>query len=224
MLTQDTALQIAYAGRPDMLLRLAEFASSYALADKPALIFQASPEDRDAAHHLADAAMKLALSHGTDRNVAWWDGFRSSQAARPVFRGWACRDAKDDPQWALEMHRDGSCIAGVWAFPEGHREPPGPCLHDFYAGAFEDFVEMALRLSGESPPSYRLTATLLHANRLPFVTGNGGWSRTTPAPRLATLQWPLRTVSQPDAWNVAVTAMNTELFGTYGLVYHPESR
>lgn len=224
MLTQDTALQIAYAGRPDMLLRLAEFDSSYALADKPALIFQASPEDRDTANHLPDSAMKSALSHGTDRNVAWWDGFRSSQAARPVFRGWACRDARDTQQWALEAHRDGSCIAGVWAFPEGHRDPPGLCLRDFYAGALEDFVAMALRLIGDSTPSYRLTATLLQANRLPFVTGDGGWTRTFPAQRLATLQWPLRTVSKPDTWTAAVTAMNTELFGAYGLVYRPDPR
>jgi hypothetical protein len=152
MLTQDTALQIAYAGRPDMLLRLAEFASSYALADKPALIVQASPEERSAGVHLADSVTKTALLHGTNRRVAWWDGFNSSRAARSVFRGRARQDAREAPQWALEMHRDGSCIAGVWAFLEGHGESAGPCLHDFYVGVFEDFIEMALRLTGESAP------------------------------------------------------------------------
>lgn len=220
MLTRDTALRIAYAERPDMLLQLAEFTESYALADKPALIVQACPEDRNAAP--TDSAIKAALSQGTDRNVAWWDGFRTRQAVSPIFRGFATEDAREDPQWAFEMNRDGSCIAGVWAFPNGRREGDGPCMQDFYAGFFEDFANMALRLTSDAATIYKLTATLLHANRLSF--DNGGWSRVTPAPRLATLQWPLRSVSQPDTWHAAVTAMNIELFGAYGLVYHPKAR
>jgi len=224
MITQDAALQIAYAERPDMLLRAAEFASNYALADKPALIVQASPEDRNAGFHLTEAMTKAPLLHGANRQVAWWDGFNSSQAAQPVFRGWALRDAREAPQWSLEMHRDGSCIAGVWAFPESRVESADHCLHDFYTGFFEDFIEIALRLTGEAAPTYRLTASLLHANRLPFVMGNGGWARTTPAPRLSMLQWPLRVVSQPDAWRAAGIAMCVELFGAYGHIYRPESR
>ncbi|RSK73745.1 hypothetical protein EJE83_25315 [Pandoraea apista] len=97
-------------------------------------------------------------------------------------------------------------------------------MHDFYAGFFEDFTNMVLRLTSDATTTYRLTATLLHSNRLPFVIDDGGWSRVTPAPRLATLQWPLRPVSQPDTWHAAVTAMNIELFGAYGLVYHPKAR
>ncbi|MCG5260483.1 hypothetical protein EM868_00755 [Cupriavidus gilardii] len=221
MLTSDTSLQLAYAERPDMLLRLAEFAASYALQEKPALVVQASPEERTGDFDLTDDNRIAALNRGTDRNIAWWGAFHSTQAVRPVFRGLACLDARENPQWAFELHRDGTAIAGVWVFPESNRDSAALCLHDFYTGVFEDFVEKTLWLISDPAQPYRLTATLLQANHLHFALGKSGWSRLLPPPRLTTLQWPLRFVSGSDTWHVAAASMNIELFGAYGEYYRP---
>ncbi|MGT2453879.1 hypothetical protein ACU4GI_11505 [Cupriavidus basilensis] len=217
MLTQDAALQIAYAERPDMLLRLAEFAVGYVPQSKPALLVQASPDIRGLEVDLSGIALQAALRHGNDRQHAWWGGLHAPSELQPVFRGLACQDSREAPRWACEMHRDGSVIAGVWTFPEGGSGSDRPCLHDFYVGFFDDFVEKALRLTADLAQPYRLTATLLQASALPFATSSyGGWQGTAAAPRLDTLQWPLRLVSAPEHWRAAATLMNAELFGAYG--------
>ncbi|AOZ06460.1 hypothetical protein [Cupriavidus malaysiensis] len=224
MLTQDTALQIAYAERPDMLLRLAEFVVSYALHDRPTLIAQASTDSRGLEVDLADEARQAALRTGSGRQVAWWDAFHAAGGLHPVFRGLACLDSRDEPQWAFEMHRDGSLIAGVWAFPECGHGSSKQQLTDFYAGFFEDFAEKALRLTADLPKPYRFTATLLRASSLQFAAaGYSGWFHAPPSPRLETLQWPLRLTSTPDTWQIAAARMNTELFGAYGHTFRVSS-
>ena len=81
-----------------MLVRLAEFVTSYAPHDRPALIAHASPENRALEVDLADDVPQTTLRQGSGGSIAWWEGFDAPGGLRPAFRGLACRNSRDDPR------------------------------------------------------------------------------------------------------------------------------
>jgi hypothetical protein len=221
MFIEDSVLRLAHADHPTLLHRLAEFVETRCLQDKPALIIQASPTEKDLEINVLLPATVLALRGNQMEQHSWWNGFRTNYQPTPTFRGVAAYDDRAEPNWAYELHRDGHLIAGVWRFPtmlKGNAEVA--CLADFYSEIFADFASKALGLlaSDGEGISAQLTAVLLNGSNLHFAKmAEFGAGHVISSPiAVRHLCWRIRNVSDAASWNLAAARMGAELLGIGG--------
>jgi len=225
-LLDDRMVSLRLTHRPELRLRLAEFAQAYGLAGTAALVVQAGPHPDDAKPTLDvdDNALQQQFLAGAGTQRAWWDGFHSMSRARPTFHGVASISNPREPTWASEMHRDGHFVAGVWAFPDlptsdGRRVS---VIADFYCDFFGDFCALVMRTlrQGGVSQAYEVTATLLGAQQLHFAKPSdfGGQHVISAQPLgVATLQWPVLAVDRGEqGWSAASQALGRGLTGAYG--------
>jgi hypothetical protein len=220
----DKLLSLRLQGHPEFLLRLAEFLQSYGVADRPSLVLQArqtTDAEGGATIDVNDREVQKRFLAGVPTDNGWWQGFRSMVAPRPTFHGIASLPTRDQPAWAAEAHRDGHFISGIWRFPEvpaGHASVPA--IADFYADMFEDFFQLvASTLQAISdPPRYEVTASVLRAHELHYVTESRLGGRRVVAPLTNdSLQWPVAAarVGAPE-WMPLARQMSQALAGAYG--------
>lgn len=209
---------------PEFALRLSELLRSYAVTDKPVLCVQARPPEGQSGKIDVKAKTVLDELRVNRSESAWWDGFGSRVAPRPVFHGVAGLPSREDPGWAIEAHRDAHFIGAVWNYPElpsNHGDVSA--LAEFYSQIFYDFFDFVASVSAASGLNCDLaaTATFFNAHLLPFGA-KGDWSDryivTVPALNVDVLQWPvLRASLGREPLASLAEQMQNYLLSAYGL-------
>lgn len=219
MILNDKLVAQRLASRPEFLLRLHEFTSSYNIGDKPALIAQASPATTAGlvTVDLNDDRLVGRMKAGAGGTDAFWNSFYSPLVPTPTFHGIAMLAARQEPTWALEAHRDGHFLAGVWDFLEAAYDGKScPAIAHFYSAFFADFLTV-ISNAVASGIAYEVTATLINAPHLRYVReGDQGGRVTLPPPKITNLQWPILAGSVGTAWNQIGEQMADAMAGAYG--------
>jgi hypothetical protein len=199
--------------------RLGEFVQLRGLESKPVLVLQARPAmTPKLAFELSDVRVRRTVRGGVKDTNSYWDGFFNSSGPKPTFLGLATGTDK----WALEVHRDGHFLAAIWDFPTVQDGKGGSvtALPDFFGAMFSDFCDLveAVLAEVELKAVYGLTATLVQASQLAYVTGDssrrGG---AVAAPLQDNLQWPIAWAEVGGgAWAEIPKDMADALSGIYG--------
>lgn len=212
------------ACEPEFALRLSELLRTYAITDKPVLCVQARPAAGQSGKIDVTAKAVLDEFRVNRSEAAWWDGFGSRVAPRPVFHGVAGLPSREDPGWAIEAHRDAHFIGAVWNYPElpsnqGHVS----ALAEFYGRMFHDFFDFVASVSAVAGLTcdFVATATFFNAHLLPFgAKGDWGdrYAVTAPALNVDVLQWPVLSATLGDQAHVSLAAqMQNYLLSAYGV-------
>lgn len=220
----DKLVSVRLAAQPEFHVRLVEFLHSYGIMERPALVVQARPAHGSALVrvNLDDLDVQKRFLAGISTDNGWWQGFRSMVAAKRTFHGIASLPARDEPNWASEVHHDGHFIAGIWTFlelPAGDKRVQA--VADFYVEMFVDFLRLVeSTLQGVSErPAYEATWTLVHTPKLHYAGVSWAGQRTiTAAPvQIEHLQWVIATASvRTQEWKQLGVRMGEALVGAYG--------
>lgn len=141
MLTENKRALLRLQGRPEFAVRHDELVEFHGHEGALGLVIQARPLSASWLD-LADAQIEKRVLAGAGTQAGWWDSFRSATRGKPTLNGIASLPSWDKPSWALEAHRDGHFIAGIWTFPDINRGDGSQtkAMPVFYSAAIKDFL------------------------------------------------------------------------------------
>jgi hypothetical protein len=172
MLIDDKRALLRLHGRPEFAVRHDEFVEFHGHESALGLVIQARPLSATWLD-LSDAQIEKRVLAGGGSEAKWWDSFRSATRCKPTLHGIASLPSWDKPTWALEAHRDGHFIAGIWTFPDFDRGDVSQTkvMPEFYSAAIHDFftVVQSVLQPNEPPHAYEVTGTVSGATKLPFL-------------------------------------------------------
>jgi hypothetical protein len=149
--------------------------ASYGRASDPGLVVQLRPTDPAITLDLEDAGVLARLSAGAPSQRGWWGQFKAEARNKPTLHGVAILPSwADRPQWALEGHRDGHFIAGVWDFPtvDNTGDAASRALPAFFGKMLEDFFHVVANVMtpAHQAVKFNATATICGTDVLSFMT------------------------------------------------------
>lgn len=171
----DKLVMTRLQSHPEFALRLQEVITTWNLEDKPGLYVQARPVLDGYRLDVDAPALREVLSEGAQEHERWWDNFTAPIVMRSV-HGITALANVSQPEWLVDVHRDGHILAGVWEFPTAPtRDGETPAIAAWYVKFFEQFFELsenilkALNQAGE----FHFTATLVNADSLRYAATRG---------------------------------------------------
>lgn len=199
------------------------FVEDYAIAGKPALIWQSAPLQA-VVFDVSSKPLQSALQAGAGliSDNGWWDGFEAHASPSLVFDGISSSKV-GSAGWAFQVHVDGSMIAGVWTFPDVQRRDDSRqlSLAPFYVEAFRDFGYVVAKCyeANAYQGASTLTCTMNSADMLALV---GARDNIVAEPvKRKTLRWPLIQVSDLSGIEDGCRSMAVQLMRAYGKTTRP---
>jgi hypothetical protein len=219
LILQDKLLMTRLQSHPEFALRLQEVITTWNLEAKPGLYVQARPVSENRKLDVDAPALRAVLNEGAQEHERWWDSLSAPLVFRSVHGITGLTDAAQ-PNWLVEVHRDGHLLAGVWDFPTAPTaDGESAVIPDWYSKFFEQFMEVTGNLMSavNQAGDFQVTATLVNADALRFATTRGGGTSLLGSGcRQKNVQWLVRTAAVgTDGWTGLGQEMAHGLRGAY---------